>query len=78
MDSKKHILTKKEVAERYGVSVTTVDTWCSRSPQSLPRFFKLGNAANSPIRFRLEDCIAFEEAQLAKQDELTSEMDSNF
>ena len=60
-------LNKGDVANRYDMSRTTIDTLCSRSPESLPPFFKLGNSKNSPIRFRLSDCIEWEKTQLKKQ-----------
>lgn len=62
------ILTKAELAERYSLAVSTVNTWCSRSPSSLPPFFKLGSSSNSAIRFRVRDCLEFERKQLAKQE----------
>ncbi len=61
------ILTKEDIAKRYQISLSSVNTLCSRNPEALPRFFKLGNAKNSPVRFRLSDVLAFEEAQVARQ-----------
>lgn len=69
------MLTKNDVAKRYSLARQTVNTLCSRSPESLPPFFKLGNAKNSPIRFRLQDCIAFENRQLEKQ-EMTNRLNT--
>lgn len=62
------IMTKEDIAKRYGISLSSVNTLCSRNPDALPRFFKLGNAKNSPVRFRLSDVLVFEEAQVARQD----------
>lgn len=62
------ILTKQDIARRYQISLSSVNTLCSRNPEALPRFFKLGNAKNSPVRFRLSDVQAFEAAQVARQD----------
>ncbi|HEY9029757.1 MAG TPA: hypothetical protein VIM93_00200 [Kangiella sp.] len=62
-----YLLTKSDVAERYNLSKKAIDTACSRNPDSLPRFFKLGASKNSPIRFRLEDCLDFEREMLNRQ-----------
>lgn len=61
------ILTKEDIAKRYRISLSSVNTLCSRNPEALPKFFKLGNAKNSPVRFRLSDVMAFEAAQVARQ-----------
>ncbi|MDV5170983.1 hypothetical protein [Photobacterium rosenbergii] len=61
------ILTKEDLAQRQKRSVESITTACSRNPESLPPFFKLGPNRNSPIRFRLEDVIAWELAQMEKQ-----------
>jgi len=63
------ILTKADIAVRYSMKKSTVDTLCSRSPESLPPFFKMGDSANSPIRFRLSDCEAWDAQQVAKAQE---------
>lgn len=67
MEVQNVIMTKEDIAKRYGISLSSVNTLCSRNPEALPRFFKLGNAKNSPVRFRLSDVLAFEEAQVALQ-----------
>lgn len=67
MEVQNVIMTKEDIAKRYGISLSSVNTLCSRNPEALPRFFKLGNAKNSPVRFRLSDVLAFEEAQVARQ-----------
>ncbi len=61
------ILTKEDIAKRYHISKSTVDTWCSRSPENLPVYFKLGGARNSAIRWRLSECLKFEQQQVDKQ-----------
>lgn len=63
------ILTKADIADRYQMKLSTVNTLCSRSPSSLPPFFKMGSSANSPIRFRREDCEAWDAEQVAKAQE---------
>lgn len=63
----KEILTKADLAARYGISEKSINTACSRNPSSLPPFFKLGVSKNSQIRFRLEDCLAFEAEMKEKQ-----------
>jgi hypothetical protein len=68
MEVQNVIMTKEDIAKRYGISLSSINTLCSRNPEALPRFFKLGNAKNSPVRFRLTDVLAFEEAQVARQD----------
>lgn len=60
------ILTKLDIAERYKMPLSTVNTNCSRLPDSLPPFFKMGSSANSPIRFRKSGCDAWDEQQEAK------------
>lgn len=60
------ILTKADIAERYKMTLNTVNTNCSRLPDSLPPSFKMGNSANSPIRFRKSDCDSWDEQQVAK------------
>lgn len=70
--------TVKDIAKRYSYSLSTVKTYCSKHPERLPRFFKRTDAPNSPCLFRESDCIAFEEAQLAKQQvavELSNSLD---
>jgi len=69
-------LKKADIATRLGLSLKTVDKACSQNPASLPRFFKLGTGKNAPIRFRLEDVLAFEEAMLAKQDSINTEIET--
>lgn len=70
------ILTKKEVAKRYGMSEKSINTACSRNPSSIPKFFKMGVSSNSPVRFRLEDCLAFEEEMLQRQAQISAEIES--
>ncbi|GAA0695328.1 hypothetical protein GCM10009104_23780 [Marinobacterium maritimum] len=60
------ILTKADIAERYKMKKSAVDTLCSRSPTSLPPFFKMGTATNSPIRFRRSDCDAWDEKRVVE------------
>ena len=60
------ILTKKDIAERYKMPLSTVSTNCSKNSDSLPPFFKMGNSANSPIRFRKSDCDAWDEERVAE------------
>lgn len=71
----KTIFTKQGIAIRYGLSEKSVNTACSRNPASLPKFFKMGVSSNSPIRFRLEDCLAFEAEMLQRQEEVLAEME---
>ena len=58
------ILTKKQLAERQQRSVESINTACSRERDAIPPYFKLGKHKNSPIRFRLSDVIAWENAQI--------------
>jgi hypothetical protein len=60
------ILTKADIAVRYSMKPSTVDTLCSRSPLSLPPFFKMGNSLNSPIRFRKSDCDHWDEERVTE------------
>lgn len=53
------LLTKREVAAILRMSPSTLDTLCSRSPEQLPPFFKIGAAKNSAIRFKKQDVITF-------------------
>ncbi|WP_415902125.1 hypothetical protein ACMXYR_14435 [Neptuniibacter sp. QD29_5] len=60
------ILTKQQLADRQQRSVESINTACSREPDSVPPFFKLGKGKNSPIRFRLSDVIEWEAKQAEK------------
>ncbi len=60
------ILTKADIADRYKMKLSTVSTLCSRSPSSLPPFFKMGDSDNSQIRFRRSDCDKWDEQRVAK------------
>jgi hypothetical protein len=73
----KTILTKADLAERYGMSEKSISTACSRNPSSLPKFFKLGISSNSPVRFRLEDCLAFEDQMLQRQEQAQAVSEQN-
>lgn len=53
------VLTKKDLSQILKLSLSTLDTMCSRNPNQLPTSFKLGNAKNSPIRFLKGDVIDF-------------------
>jgi hypothetical protein len=74
---KKTIFTKADIAERYGMSEKSIGTACSRNPSSLPKFFKLGMSSNSSVRFRLEDCLAFEDEMLQRQEEAQAMSEQN-
>lgn len=52
------ILSRQEVADRYGVPVQTVSAWKQRGYG--PRSFRVGKYT----RYRLADVIEWEEAQL--------------
>jgi len=65
----KAIFTKADLAEYFGISEKSISTACSRSPSSLPKFFKLGVNKNSPVRFRFEDVLAFEAEMLQRQEQ---------
>jgi predicted DNA-binding transcriptional regulator AlpA len=57
-------LTKKQIADRYQLSVKSVNTMCSvKTNRPLPPFMKLGPGSSSPIRFRMSDVLAWEEQQ---------------
>lgn len=60
------ILTKADIAARYKMKLSTVNTLCSRSPSSMPPFFKMGNSTNSAIRFRKSDCDKWDEERVAE------------
>jgi DNA-binding transcriptional MerR regulator len=59
--AKTDLLTTQEVADRYGVPLKTVRKW--RSDGYGPRGFTVGRY----VRYRVQDCIAWEEAQLQGQ-----------
>ena len=56
MSQKPIYLTPAELADRWGISASTVSTNVSRKPEQLPRYKKLGGR----IRFDLVDIEAFE------------------
>lgn len=57
-DQQERLLTMQDVADRYGVPLATVRKW--RSTGYGPKGFPVGKY----VRYRLENCLAFEEAQL--------------
>jgi hypothetical protein len=63
------LITKAGLAERWETSEKSINTACSRSPENLPKFFKLGLSKNSQIRFRIEDVLVFETEMLERQQE---------
>lgn len=71
------ILTKDDIANRYRLSKATVDTAVSRSPESLPPFFRMGSGRNAPIRFRKSDCVAWEQAQVEQGRQVTRQVVSS-
>ena len=68
------LLTKADLAERWQTSEKSIGTACTRNPSSLPKYMKLGVSKNSPIRFRLEDCLTFEAEMLAHQEQTLARM----
>lgn len=54
-----HHLSAQDVADRYGVPLQTVRVW--RMKGYGPRGFSVGRY----VRYRLSECIAFEETQLS-------------
>lgn len=59
-------LTKADIAERYRISESTVDSHCSRNPSALPPYIKLGTASNSLIRFPMSGVMEFERRKLSE------------
>ncbi len=57
------LLTAEQVAERLAMSVSTLRKNVSVSPASVPPFLKLGQASNSPVRWRVCDVNAWIDAQ---------------
>lgn len=57
------LLTAVQVAVILAISVGTVRKNVSVSPESIPPFLKLGNASNSPVRWRRCDVDAWVQAQ---------------
>ena len=47
-------LTKSEVADELGVSISTINKWIT-SGEVLPSPIKLGKAKNATVRFRVKD-----------------------
>lgn len=58
LDTGEKILSRQEVADRYGVPVQTISAWKQKGYG--PRSFRVGKYT----RFRLSDCLAWEESQL--------------
>lgn len=70
-------LTKKQLAERYQMSVKSINTMCSlKTVKPLPPFIKLGPHSNSPIRFRMSDVLSWEEQQAELQRQRDAENDN--
>lgn len=61
------VLTKKDLSQILKLSLSTLDTMCSRNRDQLPTSFKLGDAKNSPIRFLKSDVIDFLNAKVDQQ-----------
>ena len=57
------LLTAEQVAVILVMSLSTLRKNCSVSPESVPPFLKLGNASNSPVRWRRTDVDAWVQAQ---------------
>ena len=57
------LLTADQVAEILSMSASTLRKNCSVSPESIPPFLKLGNASNSPVRWRRCDVDGWIQAQ---------------
>lgn len=55
--SNDHAFTETELAQRWNVSVKTLQRW--RSESRGPRYYKLSKA----VRYALEDVVAYEDAQ---------------
>ncbi len=55
------LLTPKETADYLGVSIDTLDDW--RSKRIGPAFTKLGDGVRSPVRYELDDLIAYVRAR---------------
>jgi predicted DNA-binding transcriptional regulator AlpA len=58
--SNERLLSMQDIADRYGVPVATVRGW--RTKNYGPKGLSIGKY----VRYRLTECIAWEEAQLAK------------
>ena len=57
-DEPQQILSRQDVADRYGVPVQTISAW--RHKGYGPRSFRVGRYT----RYRLADCLEWEEQQL--------------
>lgn len=58
-ESDEGFLTRKEVADRYGVPVKTLAVWASSGIG--PKYYKIGKWA----RYKMSDLVAWEETQVA-------------
>ncbi|PHR73353.1 MAG: hypothetical protein COA66_02895 [Arcobacter sp.] len=55
---KRSVISKKELAEELGISLSTVDFYIAKK-SSLPDFKKLGSAKNSKVIFNIYDVVDF-------------------
>lgn len=55
--SNDHAFTETELAQRWNISIKTLQRW--RSESRGPRYYKLSKA----VRYALEDVVAYEDAQ---------------
>lgn len=55
--SNNHAFTETELAQRWNISIKTLQRW--RSESRGPRYYKLSKA----VRYALEDVVAYEDAQ---------------
>ena len=70
-----HLLTADAVAGILSISPSTLRKNVSVSPSAVPPFIKLGNASNSPIRWRAQDV---EDWLQAKYEANNTEQEFNF
>ena len=52
------MLTTNELAARWGITPSALQKWRKRGQG--PAFTKIGDMHKSPVRYRLEDVIAYE------------------
>jgi hypothetical protein len=57
------LITQKQLAKRWGISPRTLESWRSISFEG-PHYIKIGNGPRARVRYREEDILAFEAANL--------------
>lgn len=57
------MITQEQLAKRWGISPRTLERWRTVSNEG-PKYLKIGLGPRATVRYREEDILAFEQANL--------------